>query len=136
MQAPQEQIATVTDLFKGAGNRIAHRSLLKRYPKQCHVTRRYGIAQFIDDLVTLFRWTRMPRLLSMGGDCLCVEFDLGIGEILTSDPVDLFVNPVDLALEDRDSAQDKIFVLCAIRVARFVNVEQVHLFSRAEAKKK
>ncbi len=77
----------------------------------------------------------MPRLLSMGGDCLCVKFDLGVGEVLAGDRIDLFIDPVDLALEHGHSAQDKILVLRAIGVARFVNVEQVHIFDSAEAKK-
>jgi hypothetical protein len=123
MQTPQEQVAAVADLFKGAAKWIADRSLLKRYSKQRHVTRRYGIAQFVDDLITLLRWTRMPRLLSMGSDGLGVKFDLGVGEVLAGDRIDLFIDPVDLALEHRNSAQDKIFVLRAIGIARFVNVE-------------
>jgi hypothetical protein len=44
MQSPQEQIATVADLLKGAAKWIARRSLLKRNSEQRHVARRYRIA--------------------------------------------------------------------------------------------
>jgi hypothetical protein len=132
MQSPQEQITTVADLFKGTGERIVHRRLLKRYSEQRHVARRYGIAQFIDDLVALLRWARMPWLLPMGRDCLRVKFDLGVREILSSDRIDLFIDPIDLALEHRNSAQNKIFVFRAVGVTRLVNVEQVHIFQKAK----
>jgi hypothetical protein len=79
MQSPQEQIATVADFLKRAGDRIARRSLLQRDSKQRHGTRRYGVAKFIDDLIALLRRTRMPRILPMGVDCLRVEFDLRAG---------------------------------------------------------
>lgn len=62
----------------------------------------------------------------MGSDCLSVKFYFSVGEVLTGDTVDLFVDPVDLTLEDRYSTQNKILVLCAVRIARFVNIEQMH----------
>ena len=60
---------------------------------------------------------------------------VAVKTIRLDDVIDLFIDPVDLVLEHGHSAQDKIPVLRAIGVARFVNVEQVHMFGSAEQKK-
>jgi hypothetical protein len=71
----------------------------------------------------------------MGGNGLCVKFDFSMREIFARDCIDLLVDPVNLALEDGYSAEDKLLVLCAVGIARFVNVEQVHALDLGRAQK-
>jgi len=52
----------------------------------------------------------------MGGDSLRVKFNLSVRKVLGGDGVNLLVDPVDLAFKDRNSPEDEILVLRAIRL--------------------
>ena len=126
MKASQEQIKAIAYLFESAADWVVRNSFFKSYRKQRHVSRTDSVTQFIDNRVTLFRWARMPRFISVRSNRLSMELNFCVRKVLSCYRVDLLIDPMDFTLEYCDSPQDKILILGSIRIARLVNVEQVH----------
>ena len=62
----------------------------------------------------------------MRSNRLSVKLNIDSGEILGSNHIHFFIDPIDLSLENRDSTQDEILVVLSIGVTGFVNVEKMH----------
>jgi len=135
MQTAHEQVAAIADFLESTGQRFGRHCFLDGNAKKSYPTRRENLAELINDVIPNLRGARVPGLLPVGCDGLCVEFDFSPGKVLTGNCVDLFVYPIDFTLKDRDAAEYEILVLLSVGIAGLVNVQQVHLPVKSRERK-
>ena len=71
----------------------------------------------INNGVALLSRAAVPRLFSVGGYRLRVKLNVSGRKMVRREPINFFVNPVDLALKNCNAAQDKVSVFYSVRIS-------------------